>query len=140
MASVVTTKYVFVSNALPGPTRKSRRWWLPLMAVTIRIALGFFALSRPWGTDEIAKSLMTSPPSRFRSPIRYCWCGGWSGRWATAGATDSSVVAAATIAMQRDIGVLLVRGRGRQAVRRSSRRAIMDIEYVQSQYTTAMKR
>jgi hypothetical protein len=27
-----------------------------------------------------------------------------------------------------------------QAVRRSSRRAIMDIEYVQSQYTTAMKR
>jgi hypothetical protein len=26
MASVATTKYLFVSSALPGPMRKSRRW------------------------------------------------------------------------------------------------------------------
>ena len=47
MASVATTKYLFVSSALPGPMRKSSRWWLPLIAVTIRIAFDFFAFSLP---------------------------------------------------------------------------------------------
>ena len=71
MASVHTTKYLFVSSALPGPIRKSRRWWLPVRAVTIKTAFDRFAFSAPCVTYEIAKSLMTSPLSSRRSPMAY---------------------------------------------------------------------
>src|SRR4029453_4879943 len=54
---------------------------------------------------------MVSPLSSLRSPMRYCWCGGWSGRWARAAGADSSTAAATTSATPRCIGVLLVRGR-----------------------------
>ena len=70
MASVHTMKNLLVSSARPGPMRKSSRWWLPVSAVTIRIAFDFFALSVPCVTYEMAKSLITSPLSSLRSPIR----------------------------------------------------------------------
>ena len=47
IASLQMMKYLSVSRALPGPIRKSMRWWLPPTAVTIRIAFDFFALSVP---------------------------------------------------------------------------------------------
>ncbi len=47
IASVATMKYLVVSSALPGPIRKSRRWWFPDSAVTIRMAFDFWALSVP---------------------------------------------------------------------------------------------
>ena len=50
MASVAMTKYLFVSSDLPGPIMKSSRWWLPVSAVTMRIALDFAAFSVPWVT------------------------------------------------------------------------------------------
>jgi hypothetical protein len=40
--------------------REPIRRWLPLIAVTIRIAFDLFAFSFPCVTYEIAKSLMTS--------------------------------------------------------------------------------
>ena len=69
MASVQTTKYRSVSSALPDPIMKSSRWWFPVRAVTIRMALDRFAFSVPWVTYEIAKSRMTSPLSSLRSPM-----------------------------------------------------------------------
>src|SRR5213076_319771 len=57
MASVQTTKYRSVSSALPDPIMKSSRWWFPVSAVTIRMALDRFAFSVPWLTYEIAHGM-----------------------------------------------------------------------------------
>ena len=70
IASVAITKYFVVSSALPGPIRKSMRWWFPLVAVTIKTAFDFLAFNVPWVTYEMAKSLMTSPLSSLKSPMR----------------------------------------------------------------------
>jgi hypothetical protein len=72
IASVATMKYFVGSSAFPGPIRKSRRWWFPLIAVTMRMAFDLFAFSVPWVTYEIEKSLMTSPLSNLKSPMRCC--------------------------------------------------------------------
>jgi hypothetical protein len=55
------------------------RWWLPLIAVTIRTAFDFAAFSVPCVTYDMQKSLIASPLSSLRSPMQCVWCGGSPG-------------------------------------------------------------
>src|SRR5947209_7514143 len=52
------------------------RWWLPLIAVTMRIAFDLLAFRVPCVTYEMQKSLIASPLSSLRSPMQCCWWGG----------------------------------------------------------------
>src|ERR1700746_64309 len=66
------------------------RWWLPPMAVTMRIALLLSALSVPCVTYEIEKSRMVSPLSSLKSPRASAWWGGSLGPCAKAEDADAS--------------------------------------------------
>src|SRR5215472_16974401 len=60
IASVQMMKYLSGSSAFPGPIMKSIRWWLPEIAVTIRMALDFSAFSLPWVTKEMEGEVLDS--------------------------------------------------------------------------------